>query len=170
MKFNVELEIDWIGEDGSIDEEVSNNLQNHLTNKVFETVKTTLESKITNAINIKLDSLIEKTYDDFLNQELNLTDKWGDIIREKVSPKQLLKEKLDESLKEKVDSSGRKSSYGISRYEHLLESSAKAQIDTFIKNISNTIIIGIKEDINEAARKRITDAILTDYSLKDLVR
>lgn len=166
MKFKVEINIDWISEDGCIDDAISDEIKADLCNKIYiqvaESTKKIVKD-LTAVANQILDKKIMETYDEFLSKPFVEYDKWGEKIREKVSIKEMLKEKLDNFMSETV-------SYGGSRrYEKILNEQAIGQIDTFIRNLSKVVISGIANDINKEAVKRVSTAILSDYNLKKLI-
>lgn len=174
MKFNVTVDIDWIDEECGIDETVSEEIKNKLTDKVFATVEKQIGEKLTEKISSQVDGILDKkimqTYDEFLSKGFNIYDRWGDIKEENVNVKEILKKKLDIFMAEKVDSHGRTDNYGGKpRYEVILDNQAQKQIDSFLSKVSSQVIEGIKKDINDEAVKKITESILSDYSLKKLI-
>lgn len=170
MKFNIEVELDYIYEN-SIDEIIINKIANEVTKKITKNIEAQVTEQVSQKINEILDLKIMELFDEFLNKGFTLYDRWGDVVRENVNVKQLLKEKLDKFMTEYVDEKGNTTnSYnGRPRYEQILNNEAKKQINGFLDELSRTVIKGIKEDINQAAVERISKAILNDYELGKLV-
>ncbi|URZ06438.1 hypothetical protein [Clostridium felsineum] len=174
MRFKVEVDIDWINEDCGIDETVSEEIKSKLTDKVFTTVEKQIQEKLTEKISKQVDAVLDKkimqTYDEFLSKGFNIYDRWGDLREENVNVKELLKKKLDTFMSENVDEEGRSDRYnGKPRYAVILDNQSQKQINEFLGKLSRNVIEGIKEDINNEAVKKITESILSDYSLKKLV-
>lgn len=170
MRIKVEVDVDWISDEGSIDDQVSGEIKKLVTDKVFDICKATLSEKIAKSIDESLENKITETYNEFMTKSFNVVDQWGDIKQENVSVIQLLKEKLEKLLSEKVTDKDSHRGWGqIYRFEEILNEAGKKLINEFISELSAEVTKGIKEDINEKARKRITSAILSDYDLKKLI-
>lgn len=170
MKISVEFNLDWIEEERDLDEAIQSRIIAEVVGKVSEKIKETAIEKISLRVNNILDEKIKTMFDDFMDKTFDVCDQWGDVKQKGVNVKELLKEKLDKLLTEKVDQNGNPTQYsGTLRYVQILDQQSKRQIDEFVSAISKSVISGIKNDINEEARKRITDAILKDYDLKKLI-
>ena len=169
MKLKIEMEIDWInGED--LDDDIKHQVIAEVSKQIIAGIEKDTVKKLTSQVEKALDTQILKTYDEFMNKSFDVRDSWGDMKKEGVNVKELLKEKLDVFMSAKVNKDGEDGrGYGELRYKHILDRESKKQIDAFISAISEDVIKGIKSDINEEAQKRISEAILSDYSLKKLI-
>jgi len=170
MKISVDFNLDWIEEERDLDEAIQSRIISEVVKKVSEKINETAIEKISLKVNEILDEKIKTMFDDFMDKTFDVCDQWGDVKQKGVNVKNLLKEKLDKLLTEKVDQNGNPTQYnGTSRYLQILDQQSKKQIDEFITNISKNVIQGVKADINEEAQKKITKAILGDYDLKKLI-
>jgi len=170
MKISVDFNLDWIEEERDLDEAIQSRIISEVVKKVSEKINETAIEKISLKVNEILDEKIKTMFDDFMDKSFDVCDQWGDVKHKNVNVKNLLKEKLDKLLTEKVDLNGNPTQYnGTLRYLQILDQQSKKQIDEFITNISKTVIAGVKADINEEAQKKITKAILGDYDLKKLI-
>lgn len=170
MKISVDFNLDWIEEERDLDEAIQSRIISEVVAKVSEKLKETAIEKISLRVNSILDEKIKTMFDDFMDKTFDVCDQWGDVKQKGVNVKELLKEKLDKLLTEKADQNGNPTQYsGTVRYIQILDQQSKKQIEDFVSSISKNVISGIKNDINEEARKRITDAILKDYDLKKLI-
>ena len=171
MKFSVEVDIDWIDEESNIDETVSKEIIGKLVNKIHEQVKKDIDRSVPDKMNKKLDQLIMKTYEELLIKEITPRDSYGDAIGEDTTVINMLKDKLNKFMTEKVDSDGKPTNYnGELRYKQILNKEAQKQINSFINDVSTKVINGIKDDINAEAQERIARNILSDYDLKKLIK
>ena len=170
MKISVDFNLDWFEEERDLDEAIQSRIISEVVKKVSEKINETAIEKISLKVNEILDEKIKTMFDDFMDKSFDVCDQWGDVKHKNVNVKNLLKEKLDKLLTEKVDLNGNPTQYnGTLRYLQILDQQSKKQIDEFITNISKNVIQGVKADINEEAQKKITKAILGDYDLKKLI-
>lgn len=177
MKFNVEVEIDWLGDDWTVDEkfacELNKKIEDKLVDRLIEGVDKDITKNISERVNDTIDEKINSFVDEFMDKGFTQVDRWGDVIKENVNPKDLLKEKLDSFLTSKVDKKTGKStndSYSSEqRYEYILSKTAKEHIAKWQQEVSDNVLKEIKKDINEETRQKVVDAILKDYNLKKLI-
>lgn len=177
MKFNVEVDIDWLGDDWTVDEkfayELNKKIEDKLVDRLIQGVDSDITKNISKRVNDVIDEKINNFVDGFMEKGFRQVDRWGDVIKENVNPKELLKEKLDSFLTSKVDTKNGKTtndSYGsVQRYEYVLDKTAKEHISKWEQTVSDDVLKAIKKDINEETRKKVVDAILKDYSLKNLI-
>ena len=176
MKFNVEVEIEWLGEDWTVDEkfehELNKKLEEKLLDRLVESVDSDLVTKVSKRVNEVIDERINSFIDEFMDKGCTQGDRWGEVIKENVNPKELLKEKLDSFMTEDVDDKGKSTSDNWSskkRYEYVIDKAAKEHIEKWQTGVSKDVLTKIKKDINEETRKKVVDTILSDYSLKKLI-
>lgn len=117
MKVKVEVDIDWIEEDGNIDEEVkyqiiegvkgaiSKQCLDKVENKASEQIDNAISQSIT-AASAKIEQEAVQFARDWLDKKVVVTDRWGDVKKE-ASISDLIKETFDNLLEKKVDEKGR---------------------------------------------------------------
>lgn len=170
MKFKVEIEIDWINEDSTINETVSEEIKHKLIQTVTDQVVAGFSKKISEQIAVEVQKKVIETYDSFIIKPFKVYDKYGDLIREEKSILSVIKSKLDAFMTGHVDKRGNAVTWGGKpRYEYLIEYQGQKQIENFISTLSKTLIYEIKEDINQEAIKRIASDFLSDKTLKKLI-
>ena len=170
MKISVDFNLDWIEEERDLDEAIQSRIISEVVEKVSKRINDSALEKIMLKVNSILDEKIKTMFDDFMNKSFDICDQWGDVKQKDVNVKELLKTKLDKMMTELVDQNGNPTNYnGKQRYLQILDQQSKRQIEDFVSAISKNVISGIKNDINEEARKKITDSILSDYDLKKLL-
>jgi predicted transcriptional regulator len=171
VKINLEIEIDWLDPDGHLDDEIAARIESKVVNSLADKILKELPETFNARVREVLDGKLGELYEDFLSKSFSVYDEYGDVIKEDVNVKQILKERFDKFLIQKVDRDGKSASYGgVYRYEQILDRQSKEQVDDFIRELSRDVIHGIKEDINNKARERITNAILSDSKLKELIK
>ena len=146
-KIKIEVDLDWINEGGGIDEKVKNEIINNIVERFEKSINHDITEKaeelISKKIQEKIDEKVNNITSELLNREFNLCDKWGDITRKNVRVIDLLKEKLDNFLIEKVDKDGKTNGYNsnIQRIDYIIQ-----------KNIDSTMKIKVEEAAKEVKK------------------
>jgi len=162
MKFNIDIDIDWINEDCELDDIVKNKIISTISTKILSKMEAKISTEAFSRAHEAADEKINTFFDSFLEQGFVSRDRWGDPTGKEIKIKDMLKAKLEKAMNEATDSNR--------RWEKLLNKNAKSQIDNFMNSLSEHVLQGIKKDIDEDARKRVTEAILSDYKLKQLIK
>lgn len=171
MKFNLEIEIDWIDEESNLDETVKSEIIAGITRKIGSNITAGIEAKVNKAIddNIvkKVDTLVEGVFNGFMNKPITITDRYGDEIAVYDNLSSLLKYRFDSFLTKRVDKYGKEtnSTYdSFSRIDFIVnnnlknfsekftkESAAnvKAEIERVHAEIKGNIETGIKEHLGD---------------------
>ena len=99
MKFNVEIELDYIEEDGSVDDEVKFQLINGIFERlqvgIKEDIKKKVEEKTLAMIDNEISDKVQEVFNDFTNKEISVTDQFGDVVKSYKSIIDMIKEKFD---------------------------------------------------------------------------
>jgi uncharacterized protein YjgD (DUF1641 family) len=155
MKLNIEVEIDYLDENGSLDEIVKKEIAAKIINSVSKKVETEMQEEATKAISGKIDEICNLLIGEFLKRKVNITDKWGKEIICDTTIEDILKNKFDEFWNQNVDDSGRSGcdSYVRTRrrFEWLIdkqiEDHSKKFADKLIKETSDKITKSITENL-----------------------
>lgn len=169
MKFNVEVEIGWCGEDG-IDAELLHKVQNKIADQIMEKFGQDVDKELAVQVRERMDNHLDTLLEGFLDNKYSVRDKWGKVIKEDVSPREILTQKLDDFMEELVDESGKRT-FGAKtpRYQQLMDRTAAEHIDRFMKDVARQVVSCIKKDMNEKAKETIVTSIMKDYDLKKLL-
>lgn len=117
MKINITVDVDWIEEDGSIDDEVKHQIIQGVKNSISKSCLDKVQAQASKSIDQAIDESIKKAQraieeraikftDDWLENEVTITDKWGDKA-DCLTIKDLIKKTFDGLLQKKVDKDGR---------------------------------------------------------------
>lgn len=172
-KFNLELEIDWIDEESNLDEavkqEILNAIENRVTSKIqaamLERAEKNIESK---AEEIVTNAILEKI-DEFINKPRNITDRYGDVIRENITVETLIKEKIDSAFDKKtLDDSGKKASYSpkFSIFEFCVGQGVETLVEKKVSELAAQTKIKIEELVTEKIKTQVADN-LTDLIMEN---
>ena len=165
MKFNVEVEIDWIDEEGDLDSTVQKAIIEKVVEKVSGRVVEDVTKKATKDIGDQISCLVTKTYNEILKKEIVITDKWGDKQESYPDIKAMIKERFDKFLTEKVDKDGYPSTYGDSstRFNWIIKKELSQMSGKWMKDAINEVTKNINatltDDLKTALGGKIADLV-----------
>lgn len=160
MKMNIEIDLDWLTEDGDIESSIKEGLVNQVVDSCLDKLSEMIEKKASSRLDEAIDNHIASILSDLLNRQIRITDKYGDPIKTYENVDEMLDEKFENFLTHPVDRDGKPytgCSYGdkYTRIEHLITSKitvrsekeslkivkdTQAKIDKFFKGaLSNAI-------------------------------
>ena len=171
MKFQVEVDVDWLEEGGSIDGAI----QEEIILKVVESVRKNISDKImehaTASIMTKVDVMVEELWSDFMEKRVKITDKYGDTIEHHDSIKSMLKTKLDTFLDSKVTSDGKPVKSGECGYntrpriEWLLDSRITEHTKKFVDNVQKDFDLRLKTALSDKLQSSLAASMLKNVDI-----
>jgi hypothetical protein len=166
--FKIEVDVDWVGEDQSVDQIIKDEIAATIIKTVSEKAIRDIEEKVNNTVNAtvleKINAKMNELLQDFMNQKRTITDKYGDVKRRDVSVIDLLKEQCDAYFDGKVDRNGRPftGSYGekpMSRIDYLVQENITDQMERSIKDAAGKIKTAMQQYIDETLKAQIGENI-----------
>jgi len=103
----IALEVNWADDHGNIDRTIKNAVVDRIAQTVSTELYPSIEAEVAERLADMVDALLNKLIDRFMNREIKVTDKWGDVTAEFESVEELLKTKFDDFLTQKVDKEGK---------------------------------------------------------------
>lgn len=148
---------------------IENGIEEKLVERVFaefdDEINSFLREKFETAKEL-IDKRIEDLINDFLKRKVNITDEWGDVIRENISVMDLLKEKFDNFMFEKVDDRGKPSAYGRqTRIDYMLEQRFKDDVEFIASKVIDEVQRKINKAIKEQLSIKISDRLLNQLNI-----
>jgi hypothetical protein len=120
-KINITVDLEWLGEDGSLDdmlkEEIASKVVNMTSEKSAKSINDKINARIaeiTKNLEGTIGAKLTEYMEEFFTSPRDITDRWGDV-KSRGSIKDLLLKACDEFMSENVDSDGRVSAYGSSK-------------------------------------------------------
>jgi hypothetical protein len=178
MKLNITVDIDWIEEDGSIDEEVKhqiisgvkNSISKQCLDKVDREASKSIDKAIQEAIEAATNTIKDKAVafaDDWLENEVTITDKWGEA-KDTLTITDLIKKTFDDLLEKKVDSNGRITSGQYDGQQTLIsyltgsrvEEVVNKKLSGFSKNIDDQITKAVNSGIRENVSNKFAEMVV----------
>ena len=91
MKLNITVDIDWIEEDGSIDEEVKHQIIQGVKNSIGKTCLDKVEKQASKAIDEAINKSVASAGElingkaiafanEWLGKKVEVTDQWGEVV------------------------------------------------------------------------------------------
>jgi hypothetical protein len=172
MKFKIEVELDWISEEGDIDKEIQTAIVSKVVSSVSEDIKKTVQKEASAIITPKVTELVEKTYEELISGEVTLTDKWGDKKKTYSSIKELIKASWDSYLDEMVDAQGR-TTRGYGETKKRVDTLIYDQLEKFSKEWTKKVLVeitdNIKATLSNDLKAALGERILDVIDLKQLI-
>ncbi|HAT5559958.1 TPA: hypothetical protein JAD51_001267 [Proteus mirabilis] len=170
MKLNITVDLDWLEEDGNIDEEVKHQIiqgvKSAISKQCLDKVEKKASEQINQAINDSITAAkraIEQKAiafaDEWLEKEVTITDKWGDV-QDCLSITDLIKRTFDNLLEKKVNDNGSfTDGYGggTRLITWLTDKRVKDVVQEKLKGINKDIDRQITEAVNAGIRKNVSD-------------
>jgi len=188
MKIQITVDVDYIDEEGNIDDEVKASIiqgvKDSISKDCLSRVETEASTQINQAISESIASakkLIEgraiKVVEDWLDNEITPTDKWGEQL-DPIKIMDLIKQTFDGLLNKRVDSSGRfDSRHGNST---LLSWITKDRIEVIVsdrirplekdidKKITAAVNAGIREKVSNKFAEMVIETARADHKAKPI--
>ncbi|HHL2708988.1 TPA: hypothetical protein ACQ39K_000474 [Yersinia enterocolitica] len=169
MKLNISVELEWLGEDGDLDAEVKQEIISGVKNAISRDCLAKVEKEASAQINQAINESISvakkaieqkaiKFADDWLEKEVTVTDKWGDV-QDCLTITDLIKRSFDKTLEKKVDSSGNfNNDYNsIPLVKYLMGQRMEELVQAKIKPLQKDIDNAIANAVNAGIRKNVSD-------------
>lgn len=166
MKLDICVELDWIEEDGSIDDQIKSELIHGVKRAISQSCMKDMEKQSKAAFSqavaeasAKIGEKAFKFADDWLENEVEITDKWGDS-KGKTTIKDLIKRNFDNLLERKVDSNGKFSDgYGSSckLIEYLTNQRVQEEVSKRMAQFGKDIDKKIQAAINQSIKDNVSD-------------
>ena len=167
MKLKIEVDVDWIGEESSVDEEVKRQIikgvQREISAQCLKEIKDESIKDISEAARKASESLeaeVKNTLENWLDEKTEITDKWGDVTFEG-SFRDLIKKKFDDALSDPVDSDGDFSNnrrrVNGTLIEYLTGKKVQEVVKEHLEGFNRDIDKQIKEHINAGIRENVSN-------------
>lgn len=180
-KFNVTVEIDYIDEDGNLDDAVCEQIVNSVVSRVSETVTGQIQEKAQKIFDGRLQTMetavsdkLNEMMDEFFSTPKDITNRWGDIKRKGVTVKQLLSEACDKFMEQPLDERGNPASgYSVkykSRVDYIVAQSIDHNMEYAIKKAVNDVTQNLKKKISDEITKQMGEKLAGIVGLDDLLK
>lgn len=170
MKLNITIDLEWLGEDGDMDAEVKHEIINGVKNAISRDCLAKVEKEASTQINQAINESIAtakkaieqkaiKFADDWLEKEVTITDKWGDV-QDCMTITDIIKRSFDKTMEKKVNSDGNFTNDGYNSMpliKYLMGKRMEELVQAKIKPLQKEIDTAIINAVNAGIRKNVSD-------------
>ncbi len=161
MKFNIEVELDYIDEEGSLDDAIKDSILKNVTgivmDKVGKQVDAKLDEIIIKAAEKKARQIVNQIAKNFTTKKFTKSDKWGETIEVNQTVKDILIREFDSFWNATVDKHGSRSDYGEKMT--LIEWTVKKHIEEHSKKFAEQITKDTEQKIKDTMRENLSNTI-----------
>lgn len=178
-KINIELNLEDLGsyfdeESGTIDFEsfMSDEIQSQISEKIVNKIEAeqikNIEKRISESLEglvakleSKLDEKVNEVTENLLNRNITIYDKWGDKVKENVNIMDMFKQKMDNFLTEKVNSSGEAKGYdrNQTRIDYLVNKNIGYSMERKVSEAAREVSKKIEEYVNRTLKEQIGEEV-----------
>lgn len=165
-KINITLDLDWFGEDGSLDEALKQKIVDEVVQKIADKEIGNISETAENMISEQIEKRLNDYMDELFDKPRNITDRWGEVIKENVTIKSQLSEALDNFVDQRVDRNGKVSNSAYdskTRVQYMAEKYyndyCKGTIEKMARDTADTIKRMTEEQISAKIGKKMADII-----------
>lgn len=163
MKLNIQVELEWLGEDGNLDEEVKLQIIDGVKRAISRDCLSKVEKEASKQIDLAIKESIGQAtktiqqkaidfVDEWLEREVTVTDGYGDK-RMQCSIKEIVKKNFEKTLEMKVKGDGSFDNYGDMRLiDYLTGKRVKDVVAQHVKGINSDIERAIKTEIENGIK------------------
>ena len=179
-KFNITVDIDYIDEDGNLDDALCDQIVNSVVSRVSDTVTKKIEDKATEIFENQISNVeasvsdrLNAMMDEFFSTPKDITDQWGDVIKKGVTVKQTLKEACDNFLTQPVDQNGSPTKgYGTrynTRVDYIVAKSIDYSMDSAIKRAVSEVTDNLKKKISDEIKTQMGEKLANFVGLDKML-
>ena len=101
MKFNVEIDLDWVGEgetvSDTVQKEIIANIENRLSKKIMDSVAKATEDKINSVLTAQVGQAVSAKITELLEKPRTVTDRYGNVTKENWTLESMLIEEIEKA-------------------------------------------------------------------------
>lgn len=175
MKFNIEVELDYIDEEGSLDDAIKNSILSSVTKIVMEKVSKQVDAKldkiIISAAEKKAKQIVNQIAKNFTTRKFDRKDEYGDVIEVDLTVKEILKKEFNNFWNAPVDKDDRRNSYGrtMTRIEWTIEKHIEEHSRDFAQKITKDTENKIKATMKENLSKSIGAKLISELGFDKML-
>lgn len=180
MKLNIEVEIDWMGDENggtTPDQIVKGEIVNAIVNKLSDGFKKQVENEAMILVREKLNIHVNEMLQNFMTRPVVITDRYGDVKERHENVNEMVKEQFDNFLIERVDKDGRpvKESCGygnstFTRIDWTIERKVTSQAQDFMKKVVEQVDAQLKKSLDAAVREKVSAALMAKLDLSGVIK
>ena len=177
-RFNIEVNLDWVDEEGNIDDTLKEEITSAIVSKISLNAMSGVEKQVNEIVNGKIEKDVSEKLnalmEDFFDKPRTITDQWGDTVKTDISVIDLLKKSCENFINATVDESGKTVSgsyYGKTkkRIDYIVESKIDYNMKSAIDRAAEEFKKKLVAYVNESVRTRIGESVAKMAGLDDVL-
>ena len=177
MKFNLEIQLDWIDEDSNLDETIKQNIIDEVVKKIQVNTESKIKDSIDKIIDItivsKINEMTENLFNEFCNRQVIINDNYGTKIKVYESVTDLIKERFDNFMIQAVDKEGKtsNSSYEnkFQRINFIVDKQLKVFADKFTTDAVKSVSEEIKVHVQEGLKTKLGAELMSVLKVNEML-
>lgn len=178
-KFKIDVEIDWLGEDGTLDDQIKESIKDEIIEKIGKTVmndiRKTAASEAKNRIglwvNNYLATLVKEKKIPYSKNSWNSETNY-------ISIEEMIGMKFEEALKQTVDKNGKPTSSSYDSYGTMLDwltgqqarKYANEKVQEFVKDIKGDIEAYTSKKVKDEMMKQLTASLISNIDFNKVFK
>jgi len=169
-QFTVTVELDFLEEDGSIDESLRDEIAAKVVSSISAAAQKSVQQKVDALLDEKMKSMsveigqqLNAKMEAFFNEPRNVTDKWGDVVKQQVSINDMLKSACETFMTQRVNDRGEPyDGYGdkyTSRSDWLAVKIGKPMYEDAIKRTVKEITDKVADQVQRLATAQLGERL-----------
>ena len=178
-RFNITVDLDFMEEDGSIDEELWEAVRSEIVFKAAKAVSDKMMKEIEDAvsgevggINTTIGTKLNQMMEEFFNEPRDITDRYGDVVKKGVCVRDQLKASCDNFLDQKVDSNGNPSdswSAKQTRLQYIIGKAVDYSMQHEIKSAVDKVVKSIKDNVADIINHQMSEKLRSATGIDEII-
>lgn len=159
--FKIDVEIDWIGEDNTLEDQIKESIKNEVVKKIEKTVMKDIRDTAVGIAEQRIGLWINN-YLATLVKEKNIPyskNSWNSEINY-ISIEEMIGMKFEKTLQQTVDKNGKPTSSSYDRYGTMLDWLTGKQVQKYADEKVQGFVKDIKGDIESYTSKKVKDEMM----------
>jgi len=178
-KFKIDVEIDWLGKDGTLDDQIKESIKEQIIAKIEKTVMSDIRDTAIEIAEQRIGLWINKFIQTMVSEKTipYKTNEYGSKV-EMISMEEMLGKQFEKALNQTVDVDGNPTNSNYSRYGTRLEwltgklakKYADEKIAEFVKNVKRDIENYTSSKVKEEMMKQLTASLVKNIDFNKVFK
>jgi len=171
MKMNIEVDIDWMDEEGNVDDTVKDAVVNRIVCETKNAVSKTVVSEAQEKAALVIDKAVMAEVKKFLTNKVSVTNEFGDVTRSNVTVKTLIRDAFSGVMEQKVNQRGEVSRDRFcktTRLEWMIDSAVAKHVEHETRRLDREIADRVKAALNGRLKEVMADSVKKVLKIHDI--
>lgn len=171
MKFKIEVDIDWIDNDASLDSSIKERIVEQVIEKINESSVEDIAERAQKLMTDRANQIVDSAYESLLGKPISVTDEWGKVVKEYTSAEEMIKHRFDKFMSERVDSYGNHSTYSSegTRLDYIVKKQLEKITKEFTEKAVKEVAEKIKTTLNDSLKEKLGDRLINLMEIDKMI-